>query len=281
MDQHRRDYVNKRLLGKDSIEYWQNKPSKSDLGGKEGTGAGRDLIKEYFARTRTQEPPPIFQSNLNRAYPPAYFNSVDDMELEAVLNFVDENFKEIGVSSIIPEKKLRDQDTRHQAKPSIRKSESCHLIGKVNPNILRTWEQLNQNNDRDSDAERKDATELTKPQDPYYQRTNLQSQNEDLASFKVHYVTYDDNKDIRRNNFSSADDLYYDSIDEDDDASLSRSNSNAATTVSIICRKAEQQTSLMVDTDLYMGDPPGGGEDMAEFDSLDRNRFNWSLNVGD
>lgn len=259
---HRRDYVNKRLVGKNSIEYWHNTDTKANKT-KEGPGAGRDLIKEYFARTRnSQEPPPIFRNPRI-----SYFNSqsVDDMELEAVLNFVDENFKEIGVSSvIIPEKKPRQQEKKDGYKPipAIRKSESCHLIGKVNPNILRTWEQLNQNND-----------EEMKPQEHFFQRTNFQAQNEDLASFKVNYVTYD-RKEKRR---SSTDDLYYDSIDEDelDTASLTRSIANVGGSIIFRGDQLGQQSSLMTDNndDLYMN----GGEGIAEFDSLDKKRLNcWS-----
>lgn len=202
---HPRDYVNNRLLGKDSIEYWQN----GQTGARE-TRRGRGLINEYFSRTRTpQEPPPIFRSTNGRPlsgyFPLPTTRTVhsspvdDDMDLEQVLNFVDENFREIGVSSVIvPEKKVKTQNAKTS---KVRKSESCHLIGKVNPNILRTWEQLNRNDDDVDGHQREDFEE----------RNNFQDFCEELAPFKVNYVTYDQKRRGRRGR--SHENLFYDSID--------------------------------------------------------------------
>lgn len=213
------------------------------------------------------------------------------MDLEQVLDFVDENFKEIGVSSVIvPEKKSL------QKSPVVmtgrRNSESCHLIGKVNPNILRTWEQLNlcQSNDQE------DEMDVQKKNDLFFDGNGFDVPHEELASFKVNYVTYDRMKGRKGAATSTEDvDLYYDSIDEDEDQSSSEmSRSNAATfelssgtaVESIIYRgrgeesrtqkgvvlsdNHHQQSSLMTDsTDQYLqgDDPLARGEGMAEFDS--------------
>lgn len=275
------------------MEYWHGQPGTKSSNTKI-SGNGRDLIKEYFARTRTsQEPPPIFRSANGGGQYPAYFptpstNSEEEMDLEQVLNFVDENFKEIGVSSVIvPEKMRRDTNCLR------RNSESCHLIGKVNPNILRTWEQLNlcQGSDRDDNSE----DNKDRQNDAFFDGNTYQEGPEELASFKVNYVTYDR---VKARRGKSTEDLYYDSIDEEDHTSSDMSRSNAATfelssgTVgeSIIYRgndviaKADivdiQQPSIMTDsTDQYIqGDPLARGEGMAEFDSLDKKRLKcWSL----
>lgn len=267
--------MNRKLVGKASIEYWQKNSTHAESDPIDSLGVRKDLIKEYFARTRApQEPPPMFRSNFNLPYP-AYFNSVDDSDLEAVLNFVDENFKEIGVSSVIvPEKKTIREKGKNPV--VIRKSESCHLIGNVNPNILRTWEQLNQNNGRDSRQEEVERRH----------ESDFPQNDNDLASFKVNYVSY-----ARRpaKMASSVDDLYYDSIDDDEDevdSTTSVSRSNAANSISTIrestiyrSTKIDKQSSLMTEADLYIGDPPDGGEGIAEFDSLDKKRlaYSWSL----
>lgn len=277
--------MNNRLVGKDSIEYWANgQPGARD--------SHRGLINEYFSRTRTpQEPPPIFRSTMTNGRPlSGYFplptTTVhsspveDDMDLEQVLNFVDENFKEIGVSSVIvPEKKLK---TRSATASKMRKSESCHLIGKVNPNILRTWEQLNRNDDDDDGGGQQGEEEV------FEQRNNFQDFCEELAPFKVNYVTYDQQQRRKR----SKDNLFYDSIDEDEDTDVDVSRSNATfelssgTGESVIYRGG--QSSLMTDsTDALLqdemdGDPFRGGEGMAEFDSLDKKRFKcWSMDNND
>lgn len=276
------------------MEYWHGQPGTKINNTKRVSGNGRDLIKEYFARTRTpQEPPPIFRSANGGGQYPAYFptpstNSEEEMDLEQVLNFVDENFKEIGVSSVIvPEKMSKATNSGR------RNSESCHLIGKVNPNILRTWEQLNlcQGSDREDDKEDK----KDRQNEAFFDGNAYQDGPEELASFKVNYVTYDR---VKARRGKSTEDLYYDSIDEEDHTSSDLSRSNAATfelssgTVgeSIIYRgndviaKADivdiQQPSLMTDsTDQYLqGDPLARGEGMAEFDSLDKKRLKcWSL----
>lgn len=205
-----------------------------------------------------------------------------------MLNFVDENFKEIGMSSVIlPEqKKGRDRveqeanakELQQPKKSQLRKTESCHLIGKVNPNILRTWEQLN-------------LFQNEKNQDEhviYSQQSNFQQPNEDLASFKVNYVTYDHRIKGRGKDSS---DLYYDSIDEDEDVLATTTTGQQSGTVfemssgtgeSIIFRAPGGGKSLMTDsTEALLQEtiaPGHGGEGMAEFDSLDKKRLNcWSM----
>lgn len=215
------------------------------------------------------------------------------MDLEQVLNFVDENFKEICVSSVIvPEKKSKSKTSTFHATPVKvrRNSESCHLIGRVNPNILRTWEQLNQNHDREEEEEDDEGKrELS------FDGYNLRDQHGELASFKVNYVTYDRvKKGGGRRKAASSDDLFYDTIDEEEDrhsSEVSRAHaltslSSETTRESIIYRgggEAEkaQPPSLMTDTsaDQYLiGSSPIGGEGMAECDSLDKKRIKcWSL----
>lgn len=260
------------------MDYWRPHNGQQIIHDADGK---RGLIKEYFARTRTtQEPPAIFRSN-NGSQFPAYFAAAtttaptipdDDMDLEQVLNFVDENFKEICVSSVIVPETKRPKTPTYYATPATvrRNSDNCHLIGRVNPNILRTWQQLNlyQNGDRQGDDE------------------VIKNSDEDPASFKVNYVTYDQ---------SAAEDLFYDSIDEgeeEDRNSSEVSRSNAATfelssgtagAESIIFRGLvgkDAQSSLMTDSaEQYLTESPlTAGEGMAEFDSLDKKRLKcWSL----
>lgn len=262
------------------MDYWRQHNGQQII---DEAHSKRGLIKEYFARTRTpQEPPAIFRPN-NGSQFPAYFGAAttttttptipdDDMDLEQVLNFVDENFKEICVSSVIivPEKQRPKTPTYYATPVTVRRnSDNCHLIGKVNPNILRTWQQLNlyQNGNRQGDDD------------------VIKNSDEDPASFKVNYVTYDQ---------TSAEDLFYDSIDEgeeEDRNSSEVSRSNAATfelssgtgAESIIFRGQvgkDAQSSLMTDSaEQYLTESPlTAGEGMAEFDSLDKKRLKcWSL----
>lgn len=190
------------------------------------------------------------------------------MNLEQVLNFVDENFKEIDISSVVVSEK-KSKTKKPNPLPPVRKSESCHLIGKVNPNILRTWEQLNLCQSNDSEAEA------------------FCNQDEELGPFQVNYVTYEKRKKRTTDRSASQDDLYYDSIDENEDDTLNLQPGNVGTLSSgtgesVIYRGQ----SLMTDsTDALLQAAeeegqlgPRGGEGMAEFDSLDRKRFKcWSL----
>lgn len=279
-----RDYVASQPLGRESIEYWQTKETQSPRKPQEASDINkrRDLIKEYFARNRNaQEPPPIFRSQNGKRYP-AYFPSQqpeDEYDLQQVLDFVDENFKEINISSVIvPETVMPPKSEVNSGSAAIgmgqRNPDNGHLIGKINPNILRTWEQLNlcQSNDRDYN--------VISAQEP-----------EDMGSFKVNYVTYDRAK-LARNGQGTEEDLFYDSIDEEDQDTSEIYRSNIATFEmstgeSIIYRGEggdQRQSSLMTDsTDQYlMGSPmtggnAGGREGMAEFDSLIKKQIKvWS-----
>lgn len=281
-----RDYVNNRRLFKNKpVDYWKQPKDDNNTQRLTFDHSGekkRDLIKEYFARTRAQHsPPPIFQSN-NSQFPAYFAASHTDTYLDPMPNLVDENFKEIDVSSVIvPETKSKDENppksNTYFATPAKvrRNSDGCHLIGKVNPNILRTWEQLNLGQQQHNDPAMEQGNE------PYFHA------QEELASFKVNYVTYDR---IKAKKSASSDDLFYDSIDEEERSEIScfdtgKSSATGADSI-IYCGDYNQNEidvdhqapSLMTDiAEQYMMEAPlTAGEGMAEW--LDKKRLKcWSL----
>lgn len=161
---------------------------------------------------------------------------------------------------IIPVKKsafgsLTRQENVDDEKSSV--EAKCRLVGKVNPNIVRTWEQLNsvilrnQNSfttsSMDSDANSNDKQSFTLfCRKPY----NFKELEERLEKFPVRKVRYTE---------TGCDD-FFDSID---DSSLT-------------------DRLLNVSGNLHEGDnnilmTGAAGEGMADFDSLEKHKICWSI----
>lgn len=135
----------------------------------------------------------------------------------------------------------------------------CRLVGKVNPNIVRTWEQLNsvilrnQNSftskSIESNTNSNDKQSFTLfCRKPY----NFKELEERLEKFPVSKVCYAE----------SGSDDFFDSIDD-----------NLSLTEKII---QVNEKSNEIDDDLIMMSE-AAGEGMADFDSLDKNKICWSI----
>ncbi|XP_055696688.1 uncharacterized protein LOC129797858 isoform X2 [Lutzomyia longipalpis] len=170
-------------------EQMAEKVAGSDNGG--DFRGSRDLIREYLMKTKVQQPPPIFQTpfetfttnpmpNLDMVY--RYHIVVDDdsnvykeknrdMEvkyyddnysidlLNSQCKAEDESSNRMGFERLSPHhNKLCDssEDTQdeHEVVKSSRIDGTCRLIGKVNPNILKTWEQLKGGGNGTTDGEK-------------------------------------------------------------------------------------------------------------------------------
>ncbi|XP_059612430.1 uncharacterized protein LOC132258906 isoform X2 [Phlebotomus argentipes] len=136
----------------------------------------RDLIREYLMRTRIQQPPAIFQTpfetytspvaNVEVAYrypeehsrhSSVYREKNRDMEIK----YYHDNY---SIDLLNSQSKSEDESSARrsvialQESPEVVKSSrvesSCRLIGKVNPNILKTWEQLKGGSDDDQRLQR-------------------------------------------------------------------------------------------------------------------------------
>lgn len=131
----------------------------------------------------------------------------------------------------------------------------CRLVGKVNPNLVRTWQQLNLRNQNsftassiESDSNSNDKQSFTLfCRKPY----NFKELEERLEKFPVRRVRYTE---------SGCDD-FFDSID---DNSLTDQLLNVSNNLQEI-----DENILMV--------TGAAGEGMADFDSLEKNKLCWSI----
>lgn len=131
----------------------------------------------------------------------------------------------------------------------------CRLVGKVNPNLVRTWQQLNLRNQNsftansiESDSNSNDKQSFTLfCRKPY----NFKEFEERLEKFPVRRVRYTE---------SGCDD-FFDSID---DNSLTDQLLNVSNNLQEI-----DENILMV--------TGAAGEGMADFDSLEKNKLCWSI----
>lgn len=131
----------------------------------------------------------------------------------------------------------------------------CRLVGKVNPNLVRTWQQLNLRNQNsftassiESDSNSNDKQSFTLfCRKPY----NFKELEERLEKFPVRKVRYTE---------SGCDD-FFDSID---DNSLTDQLLNVSNNLQEI-----DENILMV--------TGAAGEGMADFDSLEKNKLCWSI----
>ncbi|GAB0091961.1 Pyruvate kinase [Sergentomyia squamirostris] len=129
----------------------------------------RDLIREYLMRTRVQ-PPAIFQTpfetftspmpNMELAY--RYPHILDDetgsvhsqKNRDMEIKYYDDNYSiellnsqsksedENSANKSVIHRSKSSEEAADEVVKSTRIEGTCRLIGKVNPNILKTWEQL-------------------------------------------------------------------------------------------------------------------------------------------
>lgn len=251
--------------------------------------SNRDLIKEYLARN--QQPPAIFKPSFTPFSPPpqleiAYkhprllMNSTDDEnEEESIyretinqLDLDDHSVDEIILAASEP----TDRKSRSTAKNSTKlqnqlrqrkidafssistadkssEDNECKLIGKVNPNLVRTWEQLNRKSIPPSNDYLKQL---------YRSRSLSNNSGDEKILYPDNNTTVDlttaqSDGDFRINVMihSESSEDFYDSID---DRFLSDLNG---------------VPSICVEND----DGAAAGEVMAEYDLLDKRKICWSI----
>ncbi|XP_037050945.1 DEP domain-containing protein DDB_G0279099 isoform X3 [Bradysia coprophila] len=256
-------------------------PTKlSPLLPQQSTNENRNLIREYFTRTRL--PPAIFKPSYTPFTPPpqldiAYTHPARlltnstvaqpesiyiETNREIEIKYVDDNSIELLDAGC--EKSCQRKASPHANNDSPSSSSSnngkekpiafqsfvvdaptgavnlCKLIGKVSPNLVKTWEQLN------------DVTGNAKPN--YLRSTSNESEKilypepTDVAAgkqYQVNHVVH-----------SGSSEDFFDSID-------GKMNSDIECLVSLCCDNID--------------DGYAAGEVMAEFESLDRRKICWSI----
>lgn len=235
----------------------------------------RDLIREYLTKSRTQ-PPPIFQTpivtskpleleilnevNLAYKHPILLMRGTStDSEYDTTSDYVpspDEKTKETSFILPVSKKNAFSSLTSMNQRDESTDATPCRLIGKVNPNLIKTWEQLN------SSQHNIDKTSLATSESSdkqscvlfYRKPFNFKEDNCLENKFHVNRVVHSE---------SSGD--FYDSIDDrsiientyvvDDDIMGSIYHDN------------DDDETVMV-----------GGEGMAECDSLiEKKKLCWSI----
>lgn len=233
----------------------------------------RNLIREYFTRTRL--PPAIFKPSFTPFTPPpqldiAYthparlLTDMSDVQPESIyvetnreieIKYVDDNSIEL-LDAGCEKSSQRKSSNSNSDSPGSRKGKQiafqsfvidaptevnlCKLIGKVSPNLVKTWEQLN------------DVNSSNKP--AYVRSTSDDSEKilypepNDLLNAKQYQVNHVVH--------SGSSEDFFDSID-------GKLNSNLECLVSLCCDNID--------------DGYAAGEVMAEFESLDRRKICWSI----
>lgn len=164
----------------------------------------RELIREYMGKARVPEilkTPSTFQtsamaSEINLAYKHPLVIE-EEMQHDAGETLATDSLPHQPRSVIIPQK----TSTRNQQKPS---GDRPHLIGKVTPNIARTWEQLSSamNDVNDEDEESMSGLEEDKQSYVLFVRKPFNFNNDDEEAFDVH---------------QAGSEKFYDSIEYGDD----------------------------------------------------------------
>jgi hypothetical protein len=227
----------------------------------------RDLIKEYLAKIRAK-PPAIFsptflpitltdddgdEPQLELAYKHPIL-LMDEERCSVVSSECNEKNREVEVKYIVDnsvdilDKKEDDDEslivpkTKNFCPQKSEQRSECRLVGKVNPNILKTWEQLSGKKDGKSSLNTDTSSENSQDKQSclmFY--NNLSEETEDFCVNKIAHVE----------NMSDAD--FYDSIDE----------------------------QLFSKQTLGESDEYGlmAGEGMADCGSFDKKRMLWSIDV--
>ncbi|CRL05124.1 CLUMA_CG018239, isoform B [Clunio marinus] len=165
-----------------------------------------NLIREYLLKTRVPE---ILKLQQNRRPSPTFVTSAmtSDMNIaykhplviaEELRNGGGEALA-IDNSSIIVPKPIRQvkKKTNHDERP--------HLIGKVNPMIARTWEQLSNQMDLSSESNLEDNDEDDKQSYVLFVRKPFNFLSQDDDNFSVNKIQHD------------ASEIFFDSIDNDEE----------------------------------------------------------------
>lgn len=168
----------------------------------------RELIREYMGKTRVPEilkTPSTFQtsamtSEMNLAYKHPLVIE-EEMQHDAGETLATDSLPHQSRSIIIPQKTL----LKNQKKSS---DDRPHLIGKVTPNIARTWEQLssamNDVNDDDDDDDYDNMSGMEEDKQSYvlFVRKPFNFNGDDEEAFDVH---------------QAGSEKFYDSIEYGDD----------------------------------------------------------------
>lgn len=247
----------------------------------------RDLIREYLTKTRNP-PPPIFQlpftsnnttaalnDEVNMAYkhPILLMDSPDD---ECDFNNDDKN-NEINLNNILTKDELKEQQESSFIIPIPKKNAfsslislksdrdnnedekpMCRLIGKVNPNLIKTWEQLNGNLINNNQNSNKQIS-LTNSESSEKQSCVVFYRKPFTFKDDNNCLTNDDNFHVNKVLHSESSGDFYDSID---DRSIIE---NTYVVDNII------MNSMYHDTEV------AGGEGMAECNSIDNKKICWSI----
>lgn len=246
----------------------------SPLSPRQPTIENRNLIREYFTRTRL--PPAIFKPSFTPFTPPpqldiAYTHPARlladssntqpesiyiETNREIEIEYVDDNSIELldaGCEKSSQRKSSQskvDSPNRRKEKqiafesfivdtPTTDPVNLCKLIGKVSPNLVKTWEQLNDVN----------------VQKPHFVRS-ISNDSEKILYPEPAEVLNGKQYQVNHVVHSGSSEDFFDSID-------GKLNSNLECLVSLCCDNID--------------DGYAAGEEMAEFESLDRRKICWSI----
>lgn len=124
-----------------------------------------DLIREYLMRIR-QEPPPIFQPTAMTTYNPlkALQQTCVNMAYKHPQLLIGEQADDCEKIDLTDRENITENNynDRNQSQPfnlfngnnhseTVKGNSDCHLIGNVKPNLIKTWEQLNNHNSQSDD----------------------------------------------------------------------------------------------------------------------------------
>ena len=237
----------------------------------------RDLIKEYLAKIRAK-PPAMFnptylpisalddddddepQMGLAYKHPilllddetttcSVVSSECNEKNREVEVKYIDDNSvdlldkKDEEEPLIVPKTKI----IFHPPNLEQASSDKCRLVGKVNPNIIKTWEQLSGKKDNKSSLNTDTSSE------------NSQDKQSCLIYYNNQFDLSEVTEDFRVNKIvhpieNSSDGDFYDSIDE----------------------QLYQSKQTIGDSDDY---GLNAGEGLADFNSIDKKKILWSIDI--